>query len=71
MSADDFRNAACTGKKTYSFVRARRLAREVSQRHDEPLQPYHCTFCHGWHIGRPGGKGRKPKRDQDRELDLR
>jgi hypothetical protein len=50
---DDFRASACTGKQAYSIVRARELARAVSRRHDEPMQAYHCVFCHGWHVGHP------------------
>ena len=51
-----FEQAACSGKKTYNFQHARRVASNVSRRHDEPMQPYHCTFCHGWHVGQPGRK---------------
>jgi hypothetical protein len=50
---DDFRASACTHKKSYSFSRARELARTVSRRHEEPMQAYHCVFCRAWHIGRP------------------
>lgn len=53
MSASDFEAAACTGKKTYRFHHARRLASQVSRRHDGPMHHYHCTWCNGWHIGRP------------------
>ena len=63
-SRNDFQASSCTGKKTYSVSRAKRLAREVSRRHDEPMQAYHCTFCHGWHLGRPGGKRRKHQQEK-------
>lgn len=53
LQAEDFEAAGCQGKKTYSFARAKNLARDVGRRHDEPMQHYHCTFCKGWHIGRP------------------
>lgn len=65
MSSDDFKHAGCTGKQTYSFERARSLAKQVSRRHDEPMQPYHCTFCHGWHLGTPHA-GMKPIKRQER-----
>ncbi len=58
----DFEASGCTGKKTYSFVRAKGLAREVSRRHDEPMQHYHCTWCKGWHIGRPKRQGKRNQR---------
>lgn len=63
--AADFEQAACTGKKTYGFQHARRLAREVSRRHDEAMEHYHCVWCRGWHIGRrnPAGKRRRKQKD--------
>lgn len=61
---DDMRASACTGKKTYTLARARSVARDVSRRHDEPMQPYHCTFCHGWHVGQPGGKRRRQQQEK-------
>ena len=62
----DFQAAACSGKKTYDCQHARRVAKNVSRRHDQPMQPYHCTWCHGWHIGQPGraGRGQQSKRKQ-------
>ena len=59
---EEFRKAGCTGKKVYSFARAKSLARAVSQRHDEPMEHYHCTWCHGWHIGRSSNAGRRRKK---------
>lgn len=55
----DFQASSCTGKKTYNFQHARRVAKNVSQRHDEPMQPYHCSWCHGWHIGQPARSGKR------------
>jgi hypothetical protein len=62
MSADDYRKAGCTGKKTYGFTQAKQLAHKVSQRHDEPMQHYHCTWCHGWHLGQPNRAGKRKRR---------
>lgn len=62
MSQSDFEAAACTGKKTYVFQHARRLARDVSRRHDEPMQHYHCTWCKGWHIGQPKRAGKRRRK---------
>ncbi len=67
MSADEgWKASACTGKQSYSIGRARELARKVSQRHDEPMQAYHCPFCHGWHVGRARAK-RVEKRRRRKE----
>lgn len=69
MSArdDDWKASACTGKQSYSLTRARQLARAVSRRHDEPMQAYHCPFCHGWHVGHPRQERRSEKRRRRHE----
>jgi hypothetical protein len=42
---------AC-GKRTYaSKPVARKLARRVNDSGKQRVHPYHCTRCHGWHLG--------------------
>jgi hypothetical protein len=39
-------------KRVYgSKTTAKKLARRVNQSGREKVQPYHCTRCHGWHLG--------------------
>lgn len=39
-------------KRTYSSLTvARKLARRVKDSGRERVAPYHCTRCHGWHLG--------------------
>lgn len=43
------------GKRTYPTLPvARKLARRVNDSGRERVGPYHCTRCHGWHLGTSG-----------------
>lgn len=58
------------GKRIYDCLRvARKLARRVNDSGRENVQPYHCTRCHGWHLGTPRGatskKGRARPRNEE------
>ena len=49
------------GKRTYANKPiAEKLARRVNESGREHVAPYHCTRCHGWHLG-----------TQRRKLDMR
>lgn len=40
------------GKRVYpSKAVGKKLARRVNDGGREKVQPYHCTRCHGWHLG--------------------
>jgi hypothetical protein len=40
------------GKRTYaSKTVARKLAKRVNDSGKSRVHPYHCTKCHGWHLG--------------------
>lgn len=48
---------SCHGKERFDTqVRANAVARRMTTNHREELQAYHCTFCLGYHIGRPRAK---------------
>ncbi len=45
---------ACLNKVPHGSRReARTAARGVERRHGGRLEPYHCAFCDGWHVGHP------------------
>lgn len=61
----EFVSAACKGKLTFlTFSAAKRAAdRGRHSKGDRRDQPYHCKFCHKFHVG-PGNKsliGKRPK----------
>lgn len=40
------------GKRVYQSKKVGlKLARRVNDSGRENVQPYHCTLCHGWHLG--------------------
>jgi hypothetical protein len=40
------------GKRVYaSKAVGKKLARRVNEGGRERVAPYHCTRCHGWHLG--------------------
>ena len=45
----------CLGKKNYTMQEARRMAKMAKLRH-QVLQPYHCPYCKGWHVGNVPGR---------------
>jgi hypothetical protein len=48
------RERSCTGKARYSNRwRAFLAAWRRSQASGETIEPYHCSYCHKWHIGHP------------------
>lgn len=47
---------ACTGKGSYTFCEARRVAKLIRNADKGKVEPYHCNHCHGWHIGNVAGK---------------
>lgn len=52
------------GKRIYPKKQvAKMLARRVNDSGKERVHPYHCTRCHGWHLGTPGGPNneRRPR----------
>lgn len=62
------RRRSCQGKIRHSSLRAAlAAARPFGALLHDDVEPYHCRFCHGWHIGhvvrfeqgRPGHRGRR------------
>ena len=53
----EFTSAACRGKQIFlTFGAAKRAAeRGRHSKGDRADQPYHCKFCHKFHVG-PGNK---------------
>lgn len=52
------------GKRVYSDKpTAQKLARRVNDGGRERVAPYHCTRCHGWHLGTP-----RPTTDKRRQV---
>ena len=52
------------GKRTYANEAiGRKLARRINEAGKERVHPYHCTRCHGWHLGTPNGhlRTKRPK----------
>lgn len=44
--------AACSGKKLYlTPVDAQRAAKSMRRHLGCRMAHFHCTHCHGWHIG--------------------
>lgn len=43
------RAASCTGKARHAAHDA--AAIEARKTGDARVQPYHCEFCNGWHVG--------------------
>ena len=49
-----FERRSCRCKVTHASRReARAAARHMIRRHGGRLEPYHCGFCDGWHVGHP------------------
>jgi hypothetical protein len=47
-----FEQRSCRGKvRLSSRVEARSAARDLVRRSGGSIQPYHCGFCGGWHVG--------------------
>lgn len=56
------------GKRIYpSKSVGKKLARRVNQSGRERAMPYHCTKCHGWHIGSQGEWHRTRRRPKTLE----
>lgn len=52
INAQQRRVAGCEGKRRWdSFTEARNAASSASRNNGEPMAAYHCTLCHGFHIG--------------------
>lgn len=47
--------ATCERKSVYSETDAIAAAQTASAKTNEPINPYYCPFCVGWHIGHPHG----------------
>lgn len=52
-----------TGKvKHKTFKLAKDSARRMKERHNEPVTPYYCPHCHGYHVGHtPFNKQKRAK----------
>jgi hypothetical protein len=49
-----FEHRSCRSKVAHATRKeARTAARAVERRHGGRLEPYHCGFCDGWHVGHP------------------
>lgn len=54
------------GKRTYTnLTTARQMARNTNSRGPGGgrVSPYHCTRCHGWHVGHGGRKVKNQRRE--------
>lgn len=54
--------ASCQGKDALTAGRARQIADEMRRRGRKVIQPYHCAFCHAWHVGAGNGAGLNKRR---------
>lgn len=61
---DDRRVPSCHGKRLYADLpKAREMAKRTNNDRDARVAPYHCTRCHGWHVGEASTRDRrKPAR---------
>jgi hypothetical protein len=50
MTEDD-RVITCTRKDGHTFAQAKRIARRLRRKSDEPIAPYRCPVCKAWHVG--------------------
>ena len=51
---------SCSGKRLYpDLPTAREMARRTNNDRDARVAPYHCTRCHGWHVGEADTKDRR------------
>lgn len=62
MSRSDKRASGCEGKKVFTYSESRRNAKMLNRYHDEQQHHYHCTFCHGWHVGSANRWERKARK---------
>ncbi len=58
--------AGCEGKVCYSSFSA---ARRAQRKRTGKVTAYRCRFCHGIHLGRTLGEGRRPKVEEPVEIE--